>query len=1450
MPALPNLGSAFVASHRGDYPFLSTVSVPIQQCSPAFQHARKEWNRVRSSRRSKSPFSRLKLLLLGLFSAALLPDTVYCLPGTGHALVPGRSLDSARQGSLRDLTLQNMTAGLAGSGPTCYPCSSADNDAACPSDLPREPRVFTVDTDGQKYLVDTGANRVIVNDPTLFDSYSPLQRAPKNNVKGIGGKPVTIAGLGTLTLPVTSDEGHVDRVVFQGACYVPTSPVNIVPPQMLVAALKHYGFKVDFHGDDELFVFRYAPPSKSSATRTLTCRLESNRLWYFWSKPGFTRFFKKAVSYGAEWLSFNGAVVVEDDGEGLEPPSESEGGSDDPLPTPGPQREGVTPIPFTDDDFEPLPSNPTRVAFNDDPPDSSEAEESPEMVADRKKKARLYRYHEKFGHLSFKTLRLMAYARLIPRELANVEPPKCPGCTYGTQHRKPWRSRGKQRKIKVATRPGEVVSVDQLVSPTPGFVPTHRGRPTLQRYKAATVFVDHFSDYTYVVLMIGDPTAKTTVDAKLEFERVMAQHGVKVRHYHCDNGLFDTKDFKAAVSGAGQSISFCGVNAHHQNGIAERRIRDVTENARKALLNASHRWPKAIHPSLWPAAIKNYVNQRNSLPRRFIPGEKVGRSIRGDDKYVDSPLSLLSGTQVEPNLEHFHPFGCPVYVLEEALQSQHAHNKWSDRSRVGIFLSHSPNHSTDVPLILNTTTGNVSPQYHCVYDDVFETVRRDAKSVPSLWKSKARLIEDKLPMTDVLPTEPSQSNPARLPPPSPNIPHHLVRPWETTATPSDSEGEPRDPDPETPAAHVPPDPVEQPPLPDEPPALPIGHPEGGVTRSGRRVQPNRRYFGTAVASAVCFLSTFCPSYTGSSVMMPVGSAPDSVSDLFSPVPEVEPQPYAAYVGEVVAAVANSSDPDTMTLDQAMKEPDRDKFLEAMSKELNDHIDRQHWKIVPLSSVPLYKGKRHALPMVWAMKRKRDPLGNVIKWKARLCAGGHKSLEAVDYWNTYSPVVSWSTVRLIITLALINDWHMESIDFVMAYPQAPIKTDIHMFPPKVPKDFTIPDLPGPMDRYTKVYKLLRNLYGLKDAGRTWYEYLDKGLKERGWQQSDVDTCLYTKRGILLVVYVDDAILISPNKDAIKDEISALIEAFALTSEGELKDYLGTRFERSPDGSITLTQPHMINKALGTLGLLVKGEIEARSHDTPAVSVLDKSPDDPSRKQHWHYRQVIGSLSYLQAMVRPDIAFAVQQCARFSNDPRRSHEEAVKRIGRYLIKTRDKGLVLRPDKSRGLECFVDADWAGSWQDRSSNDPLSAHSRTGFVIMFAGCPIVWVSKMQPLISLSTTEAEYIALSSALREVIALMNLMDELKKFGFPLDMPTPKVQCRVFEDNKSCIEIATNHRTRPRTKHLSVRLHHFRSWVTSGRIKIEHVSTLDQIADIFTKPLARPAFEHLRKKLMHW
>ena len=202
--------------------------------------------------------------------------------------------------------------------------------------------------------------------------------------------------------------------------------------------------------------------------------------------------------------------------------------------------------------------------------------------------------HESLGHISFHIIRLLCLACILPRDLANVSPPICPGFSYGQANRSPWRRKGKSnlKKIKPVTIPGQAVSVDQLVGYTPGLIPTHRGLPTNKRYSGATIFVDHASDFTYVHLMEGTPDAEKTVEAAQVFDKIAKSHGVTIHHYHADNGLFDTFKFKAKVATSNQAMSFCGVNTHHQNGKAENRVKDVTIGTRTLLLHAAHRCPK------------------------------------------------------------------------------------------------------------------------------------------------------------------------------------------------------------------------------------------------------------------------------------------------------------------------------------------------------------------------------------------------------------------------------------------------------------------------------------------------------------------------------------------------------------------------------------------------------------------------------------------------------------------------------------------------------------------------------------------------------------------------------------------------------------------------------------------------------------------------------------------
>ena len=166
-------------------------------------------------------------------------------------------------------------------------------------------------------------------------------------------------------------------------------------------------------------------------------------------------------------------------------------------------------------------------------------------------------------------------------------------------------------------------------------------------------------------------------------------------------------------------------------------------------------------------------------------------------------------------------------------------------------------------------------------------------------------------------------------------------------------------------------------------------------------------------------------------------------------------------------------------------------------------------------------------------------------------------------------------------------------------------------------------------------------------------------------------------------------------------------------------------------------------------------------TPTMSdkPLGTDQNGAAPEGRFQYDSVIGMLMYLAANSRPDIAFAVHQCARFTHCTRQLHEQAVIRICRYLKGTATEGLIFKPTKDIRVDCYVDADFAGLWGAEDPQDPVCVKSWTGYVVTIANCPLLWVSKLQQEHALSTLHAEYVALSQSLRDLLPLKDLIKEV-------------------------------------------------------------------------------------------
>ena len=272
------------------------------------------------------------------------------------------------------------------------------------------------------------------------------------------------------------------------------------------------------------------------------------------------------------------------------------------------------------------------------------------------------------------------------------------------------------------------------------------------------------------------------------------------------------------------------------------------------------------------------------------------------------------------------------------------------------------------------------------------------------------------------------------------------------------------------------------------------------------------------------------------------------------------------------------------------------------------------------------------------------------------------------------------------------------------------------------------------------------------------------------------------------------------DQVVMDLCSCSQQFTVDDQGDVGDFLGIQIQKQADGSIHLSQPQLIDSIIKGLHL----QLGSNPKSTPMVTttLLHKDADGPDMTPEFHYRSVIDKLNFMEKSTRPDISVSVHQCARFSESPKKSHAEAVKHIGRYLLATRDKGLMIQPNKDWHFDCWVDADFAGNWHQADAYiDPMSSKLWSGWIIRFAGAPITWASKMQTITAMSTTEAEYIVLSTSLREVIPLMELLKEAREQGLNVGNLPPRIHCTVFEDNSRALELARLPKIRPRTKHIN-------------------------------------------------
>ncbi|KAL5769829.1 hypothetical protein ACOSP7_013983 [Xanthoceras sorbifolium] len=493
-------------------------------------------------------------------------------------------------------------------------------------------------------------------------------------------------------------------------------------------------------------------------------------------------------------------------------------------------------------------------------------------------------------------------------------------------------------------------------------------------------------------------------------------------------------------------------------------------------------------------------------------------------------------------------------------------------------------------------------------------------------------------------------------------------------------------------------------------------------------------------------------------------------------------------------------------DEAMQVEDSVKWESAIRDEMDSLMSNQTWELAELPP-----GKK-ALHNKWVFRIKEEHNGNK-RYKARMVVKGFQQKEGIDYNEIFSPVVKLTTIRLVLKIIAAENLHLEQLDVKTAFLHGDLEEEIYMRQPEGFKEAGKENL---------VCRLKKSLYGLKQAPRQWYKKFDSFMSSSGFTRCQADHCCYIKRFdnsfIILLLYVDDMLVAGSDMQEIMNLKRELSKQFAMKDLGAAKQILGMRIKRDTKSeTLLLSQAEYIKKVLSRFNMQ-----DAKPVSTPLGVHFrlskEQSPKTEEERTHMAkvpYASAIGSLMYAMVCTRPDIAQAVGAVSRYMNNPGKIHWEAVKWILRYLRGTTNKTLCFKGGDTT-LTSYVDADLAGNVDIRKST--------TGYVYTLGGTAVSWVSQLQKIVALSTTEAEYVAVTEASKEMVWLQSFLEELGK----------KQEDNVlYCDSQSAIHLAKNPSFHSRTKHIQLRYHFIRSLLEDGILKLEKISGAQNPADMLTK-----------------
>ena len=539
-----------------------------------------------------------------------------------------------------------------------------------------------------------------------------------------------------------------------------------------------------------------------------------------------------------------------------------------------------------------------------------------------------------------------------------------------------------------------------------------------------------------------------------------------------------------------------------------------------------------------------------------------------------------------------------------------------------------------------------------------------------------------------------------------------------------------------------------------------------------------------------------------------------------------------WLHEIAFVTSTMSDPDEpQSFQEAWWDPDlisREKWREAIRLEFKKMLDMGVWRHVKRNDRP---NDRRLVGCRWVFKVKRNGV-----YRARLVAKGFSQIPGVDFTDNYSPVVNDVTFRTVVARMIIENMKGKVVDIDNAFLNGDLEHEIYM---KIPEGYD--EVINPRVDKEDCLILQKAIYGLVQAARQFWKKIVDKMQEGGFKLSEADPCMLYKedeKGVcIIIIYIDDMLIIG-KEEAIDDAIKVLQGHFQVKDPTSLEDYLRVQIVQSDDGKKAwLRQPTIIKSLEKQFGERVAKKKMTVTPGTPGF--IGGKVDDISKvdeKTQSMYRSGVGTLLYLTKHSRPDITNPVRELSKSMDGASMAQVTEMYRVINFVLEMKTLGLRMVPIFNDGvwkLEALSDSDFA--------NDKDTRYSVYGYIIYFCGVPVAWKSKSMKSVVLSTTEAEYVAVSEVVKEIKFLYQMLRSVE-----IKVPLP---IKVQVDNVGAIWLANNSSVSERTKHVDLRAHFVRDMIKDQVIEINFVKSAENDSDIMTKNQQGQHYMYAKSKLVY-